>query len=153
MIPTQWARPILISCMVRSQTHDLPMSVFGNVCMQELAPVFPRKQAQNVFHTDVCERVAWQDSVEHNSAVWIRHAERSLTDIHTDADTHTLRETVVTRNWVGTTRRLMAKYFSGVGKSRERDLGAGFGERNSFLTHTRLGWVSGPQGVKSLKWG
>lgn len=68
----------------------------------------------------VCEREAWQDSVEHNSAVWIRRAERSLTDIHTDAHTHTVRETVVTGNLVGTTLRLLAKYFGTVGKSRER---------------------------------
>lgn len=34
-----------------------------------------------------------------------------------------MRETVVTGNWVGTTHRLLAKYFGAVGKSRERERG------------------------------
>lgn len=77
----------------------------------------------------MCEKEAWQDSLQHNSAVWIRRAERSLTDIHTDAHTHTVRETVVTGNWVGTTRRPLAKYFGAVGKSREREVWADLGNR------------------------
>lgn len=85
----------------------------------------------------VCERKVWQDPLVPNSAVWISEVSQIYTQRERERQ---LSQETGSEQHAGCWPRILVLFERAEGeRERQRGLGAGFGERNSFLTHTRFG--------------